>query len=207
MPKYKLTYFNGRGRGEVSRMIFALAGVEYEDNRIAMEEWGKLKADTRPFQVLPTLEIDDNVVLAQSLAIMRFLANENGLAGKNNLEKAKVDMLVDAMADLGPDIVVACMFLPEDQKAAKKAELIEKKVPTVLGNVERLLSENNEGKGFFVGDSVTWADLMLLHVADTLPTLDAGMIKKFPKLEALADRVRNLPKLKEWLKKRPETPF
>ena len=33
MPKYKLNYFNGKGLAEVSRLLFAYAGVEYEDNR------------------------------------------------------------------------------------------------------------------------------------------------------------------------------
>ena len=34
MSNYKLTYFNGRGRAELSRLIFAAAGVEFEDERI-----------------------------------------------------------------------------------------------------------------------------------------------------------------------------
>ena len=43
MPKYKLTYFNLRGRAEVTRLLFAQAGVEFEDYRIEAEEWSKLK--------------------------------------------------------------------------------------------------------------------------------------------------------------------
>ena len=37
--KLKLTYFNGRGRGELSRLILAHAGVDYEDHRIGFDEW------------------------------------------------------------------------------------------------------------------------------------------------------------------------
>ena len=37
--KFKLTYFNGRGRGELSRLILAQAGVDYEDHRIGFDEW------------------------------------------------------------------------------------------------------------------------------------------------------------------------
>ena len=44
MPaKIKLTYFDLRGRAEVARLILAQAGVEYEDERIAREDWVKLK--------------------------------------------------------------------------------------------------------------------------------------------------------------------
>lgn len=44
MPSYKLTYFNGKGRAEVTRLIFAQAGVEYEDVRIEIPDWPKYKA-------------------------------------------------------------------------------------------------------------------------------------------------------------------
>ena len=37
--KIKLTYFNGRGRGEIARLILAQAGVEYEDCRITFDDW------------------------------------------------------------------------------------------------------------------------------------------------------------------------
>ena len=45
MPaKYKLIYFNVTGRAEMVRTMFAAAGVEYEDERIKMADWPKLKA-------------------------------------------------------------------------------------------------------------------------------------------------------------------
>lgn len=39
MSAYKLTYFDVRGRAEIIRLIFAQAGVEYEDIRIGQDEW------------------------------------------------------------------------------------------------------------------------------------------------------------------------
>ncbi len=45
MPeKIVLTYFNGRGKAELSRMIMAQAGIDYEDRRVTQEEWKELKA-------------------------------------------------------------------------------------------------------------------------------------------------------------------
>ena len=50
MPKYKLTYFNLKGRGELSRLVLVAAGVEFEDIRIeydynkrGSEQWTELK--------------------------------------------------------------------------------------------------------------------------------------------------------------------
>jgi hypothetical protein len=41
MPEYKLTYFNGRGRAELTRLVFAAAGEKYEDERVT--DWPKQK--------------------------------------------------------------------------------------------------------------------------------------------------------------------
>ncbi|KAK3103458.1 hypothetical protein FSP39_019404 [Pinctada imbricata] len=42
--KYKLTYFNLRGRGELPRLILAAAGVPFEDKRIQFgKEWEEFK--------------------------------------------------------------------------------------------------------------------------------------------------------------------
>ena len=46
-PKIKLTYFDVRARAELSRIILAQAGVEYEDCRIKGEEWQKMKPSKR----------------------------------------------------------------------------------------------------------------------------------------------------------------
>ena len=51
-----------------------------------------------PWGILPALEYDGKK-LVQSISIARFVAREFGLAGKNNLEAAQADMLVDCMSD------------------------------------------------------------------------------------------------------------
>merc|ERR1712008_133177 len=90
--KIKLTYFNGKGRTEPARLILAYAGVDYEDCRIEFEDWPKLKP------------------------IFRFLANEYGLAGKTNLERARADLIADCVGDLLAS-VFAIFSAPEDKKA------------------------------------------------------------------------------------------
>lgn len=206
MPKYTLTYFNGRGRGEVARLLFAAAGVEYKDVRVEMAEWPALKAKTLPFHCLPTLDVEGGPRLGQSYAINRYLANEFGFAGKNAVEKAQVDMVADAMVDLVPDLA-KILFTPEDKKAEVTKETLEKKLPPALENVERILSENNGGKAYLVGSSLSWADLVLLGFADSVEALDKDFMKKFAKLAALVDRLRQEPKIKKWRESRPESPF
>ena len=43
MALYKLIYFNFLGRAELSRYIFAYAGINYEDIRVPVEEWAAMK--------------------------------------------------------------------------------------------------------------------------------------------------------------------
>lgn len=43
MPKYVYTYFDARARGEPGRMLFAAAGVPFQDRRLTQEEWPALK--------------------------------------------------------------------------------------------------------------------------------------------------------------------
>ena len=61
MPNYKLTYFNVKGRAEVIRLIFAAAGVEYEDIRLTTEEWVAMKPGSKFAQLLFPLEFKKNV--------------------------------------------------------------------------------------------------------------------------------------------------
>ena len=44
MPTYKLTYFDIRGRAEMTRMTFAAAGVEFEDCRVQFQDWPAVQA-------------------------------------------------------------------------------------------------------------------------------------------------------------------
>lgn len=48
MSGYKLYYFDVRGRGEIGRLAFAAANIEFEDIRFSVagdrEEWLKEKA-------------------------------------------------------------------------------------------------------------------------------------------------------------------
>ena len=74
MTTYKLIYFNSRGRAEIIRQIFALAGIKYEDMRVTEEEWAKLK-DNTPYGALPVLEVDGKM-LAGSGPIARYLAEK-----------------------------------------------------------------------------------------------------------------------------------
>ena len=100
MSTYKLYYFNGRGRAEVSRLIFATVGQKFEDIRYNQNEWPSLKT-RMPLGQMPVLEFN-GVKLPQSLSIARFLAKQFQLAGRDNFEQGKVDAVADTIGDILP---------------------------------------------------------------------------------------------------------
>ena len=50
------------------------------------------------FGQVPVLEVDGKTI-AQSMTIARFLARKYNLAGKNELEEAEADTIVDCVSD------------------------------------------------------------------------------------------------------------
>merc|ERR1719317_1804137 len=98
MADIKLTYFAGRGRAEISRLILSYAGVKFTDERVTGEQFGAMKSSL-PWGQVPVLAYHGHT-LCQSLSIARFLATEFGLAGNTNLERAQANEIVDAVSDL-----------------------------------------------------------------------------------------------------------
>ncbi len=45
MFNYRLTYFDGRGTADISRLIFAVAGAQFEDIRV--NDWPEGKTGTK----------------------------------------------------------------------------------------------------------------------------------------------------------------
>ena len=68
-----LTYFRGRGRGELIRLMLEVTGTPYSERTISKGLLQDLRAKGDLFfQQLPLLEID-GLKLVQSAAIVRYL--------------------------------------------------------------------------------------------------------------------------------------
>jgi len=206
MPAYKLTYFDVRARAEVARLLFAAAGVEYEDKRVSNEDWAALKPNT-PFGSLPTLEVEGQTI-CQSRTIDRFLAERFGLIGSNDLERARINMVMDCVGDMSEGAFKVQGIKNETDKAEATKKLIEETIPAQLGNFQRLLEANNGGDGFFVGNQLSVADLTFYHYTVSMEAFGVPLPwDKFPKLSALNQRVASEPKIKAWLDTRPDNKF
>jgi len=207
MPtKYKVTYFKFYVRGEAIRQLLYLAEADFEDVTLEWDsaEWKALKP-TLPNGQLPVLEFD-GTVLCQSIVINRYLAYKFGLAGKTELDKLRGEMIVDCITDLLNPFEP--IFEEPDEK--KKAEMTEKYMPKfVIGleHLQKMLEANKSNSGFFVGDSMTWVDILWASYFPWINYMKFGSgLEKFPKLLKVRDQVEATPRIKEWLSKRPQYP-
>ena len=99
------------------------------------------------------------------------------------------------------------LAIPHDDDEEKKKRMMERHlnvtVPTVLGQLEKLLKKR--GGEFLVGTAWTWADIQTFYFCSLL--VDQEVIKKFPGVEGLVGRVGEMQNIKKWMETRPNNPF
>lgn len=219
MPTYKLTYFDGRGLAEPARMLFHLGGVPFEDSRIPVDmKTGLIMnpelADVKkkaPFGKYPVLKIDD-IEIAQSAAINRYLARQFGFAGKNPIEEAQADSYIDQCQEYNTSFR-ACMYATLQGKPEEEVQKIREEVYIPAQNkFYEIFSDilNRNKSGFLVGDSLTWADLVIadhLYSLDTMGMLTHEDAWRCETLKKFQEKIYEHPLLKGYIASRPKGAF
>jgi len=129
MTTYKLHYFNLRARAELSRYLFHIAHVAYEDIRYGNQTFGveghdyvELKTSGKlPFGQVPMLEVHKNghtTYIAQSHAIERYLARTFGLMGTNEEEAGVIESLAEGLQDIMQPFMTEFFKQDPEAKAA-----------------------------------------------------------------------------------------
>nr|ABF67507.1 glutathione-S-transferase isoform 2 [Haliotis discus discus] len=190
MSQYKLIYLDFRGRGELSRLLFALAGQEYEDVRFKREDWPAVK-DKYIFGRIPVLEVDGKQY-GQSMAIASFLAKRFGFHGSTDVEVLEVDQVLGIVGDIRAALVRAFLERDEGRKAEIVTENKETNIPRFLGFLETVLKNNNTG--YYVGDKLAYADVAAF---DDLfaARIEESLMERFPLVKANSEKVKADEKL------------
>lgn len=203
-PQYKLLDFDFGSRGELVRLVFAQAGVEFVDERIDKEDqrWHDLEPRT-PFGLLPVLEVDGRM-LGGCTVIARYVAENHGVAGSNDFENAFLASIVDADKDLLEHYANYRKEEDEGRKAQLKKQYDEEHVPTTLGYFQKLAAGNNCRDGWLYGPRPTYADLAVYL---TLTRLQPEVVGRFTALSRLKKSVEKLPNIAKWVAEHPKTGF
>ena len=203
MPTYKLYYFNSRGNAEVIRLVFAQAGVKYEDIRLTREQWADFKPST-PYGVMPVLDIDGKIV-GGSLPIARYLARQFDLAGEDDMARLILEGAEDAIGDFKQKLMPIYFEKDEEKKTVLKKEFTENVVPKIFGALEKMAGSNPCAEGWFYGSKVSYVDFLFTHVVEYVQKEEPNILDTFPALKKLTENVEKLPNIAKWLKERPQT--
>lgn len=206
----ELIYFPLRGRAEQIRLALAYTGMPYVDTALPRERWGELK-QTMPLGQLPILIKrlgGKEVVIAQSHAILRHLARTHEIYGLGERQYTVTDMVADTIGDWRAKfntIAYAPNFL-KDQ--ALTARYFKETLPPILITLEQLLQQSDcPEEGLFVGESVTFADLMAFDTIDAHLQVQPDCLDKHFALRRFFAKIKALTPIAEYLARRRPSDF
>jgi glutathione S-transferase len=192
---YKLYDFLPSGNGYKVRLLLTQLEIPFE--RI---ELNILNRETRtpeflqknPNGRIPVLEIEPDVFLSESNAILIYLSQGTEFLPKDQLEHARVmEWLFFEQYSHEPYIATSRFWLHSGKAEQYREALQQKQEPgyAALGVMEKRLANHP----FLVSDRYTIADIALYaytHVAE-----EGGFsLEKFPAIRAWIDRVQAQPK-------------
>ena len=230
-------YWPGRGLMEPARMMCAISGTEFSDERLsappADNEILKSNMGRMPLLVTP-----EGVAIGQSAAIYHYVAQTQGFLGANPAEAAQILSIVEHLKELNlawgklvpssttPTEEALTAFFDDATAAdvigvADRAAASKRALKWFLGRMEEVVG----AKGFAVGTKLSLADVMLFYVlGDVVPptpaTQDslrrepftsaartAGVLAAYPKVAAIVAEVKANANLQKYLATRPSTSF
>lgn len=226
-PNYELYYWPFlQGRGEFIRLILEDTGTPYVDvARKAEEEGGGIAAimsfrngekDGHPIFAPPILKVDD-LVIAQTSNICRFLGERLGLIPEDETSRLYANQIILTISDLLVEVhdthhPLGKAFYYEEQKEAAKerAKIFHgERLPKLLNYFEGILNYNQSNN--LVGSEISYVDIMMFQMLEGLnyafPQSFSQVAKNIPKLLKLREMVAERPNLKAYLQSTRRIPF
>ncbi|XP_026732231.1 glutathione S-transferase-like isoform X5 [Trichoplusia ni] len=195
----KLHYFNLNALGEPIRYILHYTKQEFEDVRHDFLTWPDPEVKkSLPYGQLP-LYVEGRKTLNQSLAIAKYVARDSGLIPADAWQQAILDSTVFNIYDFWKNVIQFVQEKDTAKKAALKKVIEEETVDFFFSRFEKHLAENG---GFFIG-KLSWAEFILVGIVEASNLfLGIEVDKKYPQVRKLAEKIRNLPGVKEYIASR-----
>jgi glutathione S-transferase len=207
MGAYKLMYWNKRGRGEQVRLLLNELAADYEEIPVepGSQRFREIQAQgpgVLYFGAVPMLE-DGSFRLCQGPVILSYLAQKHGIAPAGLQARARAD----AIAWGAEDLRSAYFGLFQGDAAARQAAFVagpwrERWLTSLDG-----LLELNGGTGFFVGGTLSHADIAVWDVLDSITAwVEGATLAGFPRLERFFAAIAARPRIAAYLAsaRRPE---
>ncbi|KAK7110297.1 glutathione S-transferase P 1-like isoform X2 [Littorina saxatilis] len=206
------------GRAEFVRLVLEEAGVSYKmvhDNIAQLFKGGEWQG--YPAFAPPLIQRGD-FSLSQTGVICKFLGKKYGLYPTTEEDEWHADQLNTTVHDYiaegrlsfhGKEWASSYLEQVEETKPYQEY-FIKERMPKFLQHFEKALTANNGGKGFLVGNSVTYVDLALLHVLRATEAqfpAEWGALTSVPLLKAYQQRLQQRPRLQEYFNSDRWRPF
>lgn len=200
----KVHYYPATGRANVIRLALAAANIPFEDvyprafppTEEEKANWRKIGGNTTTN--VPMLVMPDGKVFTQSGAVLRAVGRMGNLLPADEDGLYLTDKLIEDAEDLRMESYKC--FVTWGAPQEKADAFIDTILPQHLANIDRQLKSNKEGGLYFIGDSLTLADVACYDAvvnfgSDRLP----GVLDAFPELEAWKGRVESNMGIKKYL--------
>lgn len=172
-------------------LLLQQLGIPYETVLVNSREGENRRPEylaKNPFGQIPALELETGTVLAESAAILVYLAEGTPMYGQTQLERAEILKWLFFEQTRIARYIAITRFWVRAGKAEANASLIEQNLKSGTDALQ-IMDAYLEGKTFFVGERYTIADVALFtytHVAE-----QGGFdLKPFPNLQAWCQRVK-----------------
>eukprot|EP01062_Namystynia_karyoxenos_P045632 TRINITY_DN3393_c0_g2_i3.p1 TRINITY_DN3393_c0_g2~~TRINITY_DN3393_c0_g2_i3.p1 ORF type:complete len:249 (+),score=106.01 TRINITY_DN3393_c0_g2_i3:96-749(+) len=196
----KLTYFPVMAKGLSPALCLEHSGLEWDGEHKKGGEWMAMKPST-PFGQLPVLEVPGYGMLAQSVAIINFVAyRAPALQGAGAEEYATSQMLIHETEDIYgllakyQDTVFAKDKCPKEETEKIWAETI----PTHLKQLEALMQRLGKD-GAYTSSGLTCGELHLFSTLHQLKLVKGDCLEATPGVAKFYARVAADPKTKHVL--------
>lgn len=154
-----LVYFDALGEAEVIRILLKFLNVDYEDKRLRLEDWEKVK-EIAEFGQCPVLLMEEKR-LVQTRAILRYVAQKHGLYPA--LKDLTNIYSLESACDFVEEIKAPLLALMEKGEKEHLSQQYERS-----GEQLRLLAlrlvQNKGGKGWFVGSQISLIDICVVQL-------------------------------------------
>ena len=226
---FRVTYYAFGGRAAPLREAAVLGGISFEDKFITKEEHKEQKKhglrrwsgppglyyiyvyrfcipiSHRLYLIELTIFDKDGkeiTTIGQSNSCLRYIGNISGTYPEGNVERALVDEVLDSTEDVMTMFVKLMFIADAEEKKNAAAALMKKQFPYWFKKFESRLEENEKRgnkNGFFVGDSITIADLKFYGFASSIKQIDGyeeEVKTTYKRVAALTDNIGGNEKLK-----------
>lgn len=199
-----LYYLPVRARAEPIRMILAYGEIPFNDVIVSFEQWPELKSNktTCPFGQLPCMTLANGVTIAQSGAIVRYVAKLANIYPHDPERAAKADMIQELTMEMNPINPVLNWFAVDSDAYNSMHTAYFAAFPSRMEAVQSILGNEK----FFGGDAPCHADFVFFHIIDVTLTVKPDALAHYTTLSAWLANILAIPQLQQYLASRPGPP-